>query len=120
MDNQTKEKYKYDHIEDHLNYWLDNNDMTFKQAYKQYDYEIHNMVFNEDYFIIGYYQAQQWLIDDNGNNRTFEVLGYVMEQENQEFGEIHTMYDNAETLVNHYAYWLVYEVVQDYIDKLEQ
>lgn len=118
MDNQTM-KYKYDHIEDHLNYWLDNNDMTFEQAYKQYGDDIHNRVFNQDYFIIGYYQAEQWLIDD-GRNYTFEVLGYVLEQEKEIFGEIQTIFDNAETLVNHYAYWLGYEVVQAYIDTIKE
>ena len=39
MDNQTIEKYKYDHIESHLNYWLDNNNMTFEQAYEKYEEE---------------------------------------------------------------------------------
>ena len=56
MDNQTIEKYKYDHIESHLNYWLDNNNMTFEQAYEKYEEEIHDIVFNTDYFIIGYYK----------------------------------------------------------------
>jgi len=118
MDNQTV-KYKYDHIEDHLNYWLDNNDMTFEQAYKQYGDEIHNVVFNQDYFIIGYYQAEQWLINES-RNYTFEVLGYVLEQEKEMFGEIQTIFDNAETLVNHYAYWLGYEVVQAYIETIKK
>ena len=118
MDNQTV-KYKYDHIEEHLNYWLDNNDMTFEQAYKQYEDDIHTIVFNQDYFIIGYHQAEQWLINE-GRNYTFEVLGYVLQQEKEMFGEIQTVFDNAESLVNHYAYWLGYEIVQDYIDKLKQ
>ena len=79
----------------------------------------HHLCFNQDYFIIGYYQAEQWLIDD-GRNYTFEVLGYVLEQEKEIFGEIQTIFDNAETLVNHYAYWLGYEVVQAYIDTIEE
>lgn len=118
MDNKTM-KYKYDNIEDHLNYWLDNNNMTFEQAYEQYGDDIHNMVFNQDYFIIGYYQAEQWLIDE-GRNYTFEVLGYVLDQEKEIFGSIETIFDNAETLVNHYAYWLGYEVVQAYINTIEK
>jgi|TARA_R100000030_G_scaffold67191_1_gene51229 hypothetical protein len=118
MDNQTIEKYKYDHIESHLNYWLDNNNMTFEQAYEKYEEEIHDIVFNTDYFIIGYYQAEQWLIKDD-TNYTFEVLSYVQEQEEINFGTIEKI-DNAERLVNLYAYWLGYEIVQDYIDKLKQ
>lgn len=113
------QEYKYQEIEDYFNYWLDNNDMTLEQAHEKYGYDIHDIVFNQDYFIIGYYQAEQWLIDDNGNNQTFEVLGYVMEQEQANFGEIQTVFDNAETLVNHYAYWLGQTIVQAALDTLE-
>ena len=48
------------------------------------------------------------------------MLGYVLEQEKEIFGEIQTIFDNAETLVNHYAYWLGYEVVQAYIDTIKE
>ena len=113
------QEYKYQEIEDYFNDWLDNNDMTLEQAYKKYDWDLHHKVYNEDYFIIGYYQAEQWLIDENGNNQTFEVLGYVMEQEQANFGEIQTVFDNAETLVNHYAYWLGQTIVQAALDTLE-
>lgn len=113
------QEYKYQEIEECLNDWLENNDMTLEQAYKEYDWDLHHKVYNEDYFIIGYYQAEQWLIDDNGNNQTFEVLGYVMEQEKENFGEIQTVFDNAETLVNHYAYWLGQTIVQAALDTLE-
>mgnify|MGYP001181743361 CR=1 FL=1 len=118
MNNQTV-KYKYDRVENHLDNWLDNHNMTFKQAYKKYEDEIHNIVFNEDYFIIGYYKAEKWLIN-KGTNYTFEVLGYVLEKEKEMYGEIKTVFDNAETLVNHYVYWIGYEVVQDYINQLKQ
>lgn len=113
------QEYKYQEIEDYFNDWLDNNDMTLEQAHEEYGWDLHHKVYNEDYFIIGYYQAEQWLIDDNGNNQTFEVLGYVMEQEQENFGEIQTVFDNAETLVNHYAYWLGQTIVQTALDTLE-
>ena len=28
------------------------------------DEDLHHKVFNEDYYIIGYYQAEQWLIQE--------------------------------------------------------
>ena len=119
MDNLTTSMYKYDDIKDHFEDWLDNNDMTVKQAFQEYNYDLHYQVFNTDYFIIGYYQAEQWLVDEGGHNRTFEVLGYVMEREKAEYG-LETVFDNAETLVNNYAYWLGQEIVYEAIYKLEE
>ena len=92
------------------------NDLTIDNE----DNDIHDEVFNQDYFIIGYYNAEQWLIDEQGNNRTFEVLSYVMEQEKDNFGQVETVYDNAETLVNNYAYWLGYEVIADTLEEMKE
>lgn len=100
-------KYKEKVIKDYLLEYLKDNELTIN------DEDIHDIVFNQDYFIIGYYNAEQWLIDEHGNNKTFEVLSYVMEEEKDNFGLIETVYDNAETLVNNYAYWLGYEVIAE-------
>ena len=108
--------YKEEVIKDYLLQYLEDNDLTIKEVIE--DEDLHDKVFNQDYFIIGYYNAEQWLIDKQGNNRTFEVLSYVMEQEKDNFGEIETVYDNAETLVNHYAYWLGYEVIAEIQEEL--
>jgi len=105
-------KYKEEVIKDYLLEYLKDNELTIN------DEDIHDIVFNQDYFIIGYYNAEKWLIDQQGNNRTFEVLSYVMEQEKDNFGSIETVYDNAETLVNNYAYWLGYEVIADIQEEL--
>ena len=119
MDNLTTSRYKYDDIKYYFKNWLDENGMTVKQAFQKYDYDLHHQVFNQDYFIIGYYQAEKWLVDEQGHNRTFEVLGYVMEKEKAE-SELNTVFDNAETLVNHYAYWLGMEIVYEAIYKIEE
>jgi hypothetical protein len=108
-------KYKEEVIKDYLLQYLEDNDLTIDNE----DGDIHDEVFNQDYFIIGYYNAQQWLIDEQGNNRTFEVLSYVMEQEKDNFGAVETIFDNAETLVNHYAYWLGYEVIANIREELK-
>ena len=109
-------KYKEEVIKDYLLQYLEDNDLTIDNE----DVDIHDEVFNQDYFIIGYYNAEQWLIDEQGNNRTFEVLSYVMEQEKDNFGAVETVYDNAETLVNHYAYWLGYEVIADTLEEMKE
>jgi hypothetical protein len=109
-------KYKEEVIKERLENYLNENDLSLSQALE--DEDLHHKIYNEDYFIIGYYNAQQWLIDEQGNNRTFEVLSYVMEQEKYNFGEVETVFDNAETLVNHYAYWLGYEVISNLPEEL--
>jgi len=107
-------KYKEEVIKDYLLQYIEDNDLTIDNE----DGDIHDEVFNQDYFIIGYYNAEQWLIDEQGNNRTFEVLSYVQEQEKDNFGEVETIFDNAETLVNHYAYWLGYEIIAEIQEEL--
>lgn len=63
--------------------------------------ELHQALFNEDYYIIGYYQAEQWLMSHR--LETFEAISIVQEYENEQFGECR-MYDNAESVVNMLAY----------------
>jgi len=63
----------------------------------------HFTMFNEDYYIIGYYQAEDWL--KKHDLGTFEAIRICNEYEEENFGEIQTTFDNAETLVNHLVYW---------------
>lgn len=108
MDNQTT-YYKYDEIKQELLNYVEDNNLILADALN--DYDLHFNVYNSDYFIIGYYNAEQWLIQDN-RNYTFEVLSYVQEQEEINLGTIEKI-DNAERLVNLYAYWLGYEVIAE-------
>jgi len=109
-------KYKESVIRDYLLQYLEDNDLTIKEVIE--DEDLHSKVFNEDHYIIGYYNAEQWLINEHGTNYTFEVLSYVQEQEREQLGEVETTFDNAETLVNHYAYWLGYEVIAEIQEEL--
>ena len=112
-----KTMFKYEEIKQYFLDYVKDNYTNLKEALE--DEDLHHKVFNEDYYIIGYYQAEQWLIEDgknnfnNSQNMTFDVLGYVMEQEDLHLGEIHTVIDNAETLVNHYTYWLGREIIEE-------
>jgi len=80
--------------------------------------DLHHLLFNEDYFIIGYYQAEQFIKENDLN--TLDLITYCQEMEKENFGEIQTTFDNAEKIVNHYAYWrgqeLLFEIksLQDY------
>lgn len=64
--------------------------------------EWHFHAFNEDYYIIGYYEASQWLKKHNLD--TFEAISICQQYEKDNFGECHTIYDNSEKVVNMLVY----------------
>ena len=82
--------------------------------------EIHHLTFNEDYFIVGYYQAKQWL--KKHDICVFEAINNVKEYEINNFGEFTTSI-NSESIVNMLAYiWgeeLISELDFDTIEELE-
>jgi len=73
--------------------------------------EIHFHAFNEGYYIIGYYQAEQWLKKHDLD--TFDAIKICNDSELENFGEIQTTFDNAEKLVNHLVYWLGLEICNE-------
>jgi len=77
--------------------------------------ELHHEIFNTDYYIIGRYQATQWL-----GTEAFNCIGIVKEYEQDNFGEIYTDLSEPERVVNTYAYivgeQILNEVVQEFLD----
>ena len=67
----------------------------------QYACDLHHELFNTDYFIIGYYQAEQWLIKNVG---IFAAIEEIREYEQSNFGEVNTDFSSSEKVVNMYAY----------------
>lgn len=61
----------------------------------------HYYCFNEDYYIIGYYEAKQWLKAHDLD--TFEAIDIVQEYEKDNFGETNTKI-NSEAVVNMLVY----------------
>jgi hypothetical protein len=79
-------------------------------------YDLHNEIFNMDYYIVGYYQAAQWLGTD-----TFEAIGMIQDYEKEHFGEVHTDLGSSENVANMLAYILGEEVIQEVVEEyLEQ
>ena len=72
--------------------------------------EIHNEVFNTDYFIIGRYQAEQWLIANGG---IFNAIDVIKEYEESNFGEVTTDLSESEKVCNMLVYILGEEVLND-------
>ena len=73
--------------------------------------EWHFHAFNEDYYIIGYYLASEWL-KAHGIGE-FEAASTCNEYEKENFGEMSGKYDNSETTVNMLAYIYGEELLSD-------
>ena len=66
--------------------------------------DLHHYLLNEDYFIIGYYQAEQWLKKDNGS--VFEAIETIREYEQTNLGQVSTDLSSSENVANMLAYIL--------------
>ena len=66
-----------------------------------YPKDLHYHLFNQDYYIIGYHEAQEWL--DHHGITAFEALETIREYEEFHFGETKS-YRNAEETVNMLVY----------------
>src|SRR5690554_5727199 len=64
-------------------------------------HELHHELFNTDYYIIGHYKAEQWLLQHGVS--VFNAIDFVQEYEKLHFGETHTAI-NAESIVNMLTY----------------
>tara|TARA_R110002126_G_scaffold278712_1_gene425335 strand:- start:33 stop:419 length:387 start_codon:yes stop_codon:yes gene_type:complete len=70
--------------------------------------EIHNEVFNSDYFIIGRYAAEQWLINNGG---IFNAIEIIKDYELDNFETVNTDFSEPEKVCNMYVYILGEELI---------
>lgn len=80
---------------------------TLENGYSGYYCDLHNEVFNTDYYIIGTYQAKKALNEYD----VFEAIEVVQDYEKSNFGEIYTDISNPEKLVNMLYYIIGEEVI---------
>jgi len=71
---------------------------------------LHNEVFNTDYFIIGYYQADQWI--QSNFDSIFDAINIVREYEIANFGEF-TAEITSEKIANMLSYICGEEVISE-------
>lgn len=76
-------------------------------GYDGYYCDLHNEVFNTDYYIIGTYQAKEALKEYD----VFEALELVQNYEMDNFGEVNTELSNPEKLINMLYYIIGDEVI---------
>ena len=106
--------YKYDEIKEYFEDFIKYNSENDKNWIKDNIDDLHYHAFNTDYYIIGRYEAKQWLSDE-----VFEVINIIKEYENDIFGEVTTDFSEPEKIVNIYVYIVGEQIVNNYINSLE-
>lgn len=73
--------------------------------------DLHHEAFNEDYYIIGYHAASEWLKSHDVD--AFQSIAYVTEQEDIHFGgsTLKPSDINSERIVNLLVYFVGYDVM---------
>ena len=88
---------------------------TLKDGYTGYYCDLHNEVFNTDYYIIGTYEAKQALKEYD----VFEAIEKVQQYEKDNFGEVYTDLSDPEKLINMLYYIIGEEVLYEMMDGIE-
>ena len=73
--------------------------------------DAHHEIFNTDYYIIGTYDATKWLGD-----LAFDAIAFIVDYEQENFGEVYTDLTNPEHVVNMVAYIIGEQVLPTVID----
>ena len=85
---------------------------TLEGGYDGYYCDLHNEVFNTDYYIIGTWQAKEALNEYD----VFDAIEKVRDYESGNFGETYTDIANPEALVNMLYYIIGEEVISEMCD----
>lgn len=77
---------------------------------EQINEDLHYYCFNEDYYLIGYYECSEWLKKHDLGE--FEALEELQELQMEHFGEVQPIEKiNSETVVNQLVYFYGFELV---------
>lgn len=85
---------------------------TLENGFDGYYCDLHNEVFNTDYYIIGTYQAKEALREYD----VFEAIELVQTYEKEQFGKVYTDLSDPEKLVNMVYYIVGDEVIGEMYD----
>ncbi len=88
---------------------------VLEDGYTGYYSDLHNEVFNTDYYIIGTYQAKRALAEYD----VWDAIEKVQTYEVYNFGEIHTDLSDPEKLINMLYYIIGEEVLYELMDGIE-
>ena len=107
--------FKREEIKSHAIDWLNETKAQATDGHT-YDFtevnDVHNDIFNIDYYMIGTYQAKQWLGD-----MAFDVINIIKEYEQDNFGEVNTDFSQPEHVVNMYVYIVGEEIISEAMEE---
>jgi hypothetical protein len=86
-----------------------------KDGYTGYYCDLHNEVFNTDYYIIGTYQAKEALEEYD----VFKAIERVQTYEKENFGELYTDLSDPEKVINMLFYIIGEEVLWEMLEHSE-
>ena len=86
-----------------------------KDGFGGYYCDLHNEVFNTDYYIIGTHEAKKAL-EEYG---IFDAIGKVQEYEKDNFGKVYTDLSDPEKLINMLFYIIGEEVLVEMREDIE-
>ena len=89
---------------------------ALQDGYNGYYCDLHNEVFNTDYYIIGTYQAKEALKEYD----LFEAIDKVQTYEKENFGEVYTDMSDPEKLINMLYYIIGEEVLYEMMDGVNE
>jgi len=107
MSIQAKRQEIIDHAKERIQeiYDWDSDKVTLDDIH-----DLHHEIFNTDYYIIGRYQAKEWLGGD-----AFDCIYDIQEYENFHFGKVTTELSEPEKVVNMYVYVVGEEILEDVV-----
>ena len=88
---------------------------ALRDGYSGYYCDLHNEVFNTDYYIIGTHRAKEALREYD----VFDAIEKVQTYEKDNFGGVYTDLSNPEKLVNMLYYIIGREVLHEMMDGVE-
>ena len=121
MNDNFLNSYSINSIKDELKQYVEDNISNYDclgQDWTNKTYEdLHNELFNSQYYLIGYNECEQWLKMHFVS--AFDGIAFVQDYERENFGDdaVRT-YDNSETLVNMITYIIGEEVVYEFLENL--
>tara|TARA_X000000950_G_scaffold122670_3_gene153810 strand:+ start:488 stop:823 length:336 start_codon:yes stop_codon:yes gene_type:complete len=108
-------EYKREEIQEYFDDFIKENKEYLEREYPDtWKDDLHHEAFNTHYYIIGTYQAKEWL-----GNEASNIIGFIKDYEQSNFGEVLTELSDPERVVNMYVYIIGEEIVWDYISKRE-
>ena len=98
--------YKLEEITEYLIDFLNEQDEDWIRVYWE---DLHHHAFNTDYYIIGRHRATEWL-----GQEVFNVIDYIKEYEQENFGSVSTDFSEPEHVVGMYVYILGDRIINTY------